>query len=76
MKQEFSNAQKEFATEVQKQFTFEELALCFYDNECYYCNSQRNCDGYCSTKECVDRIRQVFENRYLIESEVDNGSKA
>ena len=57
--------QKEFAAEIVKLFSFEELALCFYDNECEYCPKQLCCDGHCSTKECATNIRQNFEKRYF-----------
>ena len=72
MKYNFSENQKEFAKEVMKQFTFEELALCFYDNECYFCTKGEEnlvsvCHGTCSTKECVKNIRTKFENTYELE---------
>ena len=64
LSRKFSENQIEFANEIQKQFTFEQLALCFYDNECEYCPKQDCCSGKVSTKDCVENICRKFKETY------------
>ena len=61
--------QKEFAHEITKKFSFEELALLMYENSCEYCQKQHDCMGKVTLQDCAKNIRQKFEKAYKAESE-------
>ena len=61
--------QKEFANEITKKFSFEELALLMYENSCEYCQKQHDCMGKVTPQDCAKNIRQKFEKSYKAESE-------
>lgn len=65
MNNAFSTNQKEFAHEITKKFSFEELALFMYDNSCEYCQKQHDCMGHTTIQDCVENIRQKFEKSYF-----------
>lgn len=59
---EFEKHTKDFAEEMMKKFTFEEVARLFYSNSCVFCPKQ--CMGADSVKECVSAIREKYEADY------------
>ena len=59
---EFEKNTKEFAEEMMKKFTFEEVAKLFYSNSCVFCPKQ--CMGVDSVKKCVSAIREKYEVDY------------
>lgn len=61
---EFEKDKKEFAEEMMKKFTFEEVAKLFYSNSCVFCPNQHECPGADSVKECVSAIREKYEVDY------------
>ena len=62
---EFEKNTKEFAEEMMKKFTFEEVARLFYSNSCVFC--PKKCMGVDSVKECVSAIREKYEADYEVE---------
>jgi hypothetical protein len=72
MKEVVTENQREFVQKANEYFTFEELALMFYENECLWCSERENCSGRYTTEECLGFIRRQFEldyKDYLAESE-------
>ena len=61
---EFEKNTKDFAEEMMKKFTFEEVARLFYSNSCPFCPKQHKCMGVDSVKECVNNIREKYEIDY------------
>ena len=62
---EVSDNQKEFMRDITKVFSFEELAMYFYEYSCVYCTKRNKCMGNSPPKECAENIRNEFENSYL-----------
>jgi len=62
-----NESRKEFAKEISKLFTLEELAWLMYENECMFCsmNNDRNrsCFGDCSVETCAKNIREYYKKR-------------
>ena len=60
----FEKDTKDFAEEMMKKFTFEEVAKLFYSNSCLFCPNHPECPGGDSVKECVSAIREKYEVDY------------
>jgi hypothetical protein len=60
----FEKNTKDFAEEMMKKFTFEEVARLFYSNSCVFCPNHHECSGADSVKECVSAIREKYEVDY------------
>jgi hypothetical protein len=66
---EFVKNTKDFAKEMMKKFTFEEVAELFYSNSCVFCPNHHECSGADSVKECVSAIREKYDVDYWKEQE-------
>ena len=69
-----NESRKEFAKEISKLFTLEELAWLMYENECMFCstNNDRNssCFGDCSVETCAKNIHEYYKTIQGVTNEV------
>lgn len=69
-----NESRKEFAKEISKLFTLEELSWLMYENECLFCsmNNDRNrsCFGDCSVETCAKNIHEYYKTIQGVTNEV------